>query len=815
MGINSSAVLARYGSLDATLSTLVSQPAPFSNGGVAFGDLTGDGVPDLVIPTRGGLFTFETTSGAPEPVAYPQNSSFAAVHIRAGAVPITGLSTVFGIVLDETVASPPGFEISIDESTPVAPCGDAAFLTSADELQGRALHAIEDGFVIRVPLLIATGTKLRMCLHAFSPGISQELDVPGLANGDGMEAASAGETFYANLGGATQVCPDLVFPFVDKMTGQEMTGVLPGSGTEGSCSVVTTTGTGGAFALPGLPLTAFTEETSKATGLVQSTGIVTIATITKKVTNQIISTRNWRFAIEDDLDGDGNQDVATLGTSTDIEVLTQRPPVGTVPQLDDRRIATDSAIDLITSGDYDGDGIGDIVMVTIDDDDDRTAQLSVSWGAVGPYSEPQPFSEFAEYFGLLTMPLANPSLPGLDQQDDLIVAYGGDHIASGNSDPSRLTDLFGTADRAFVSPWVNKVQTTVGNGGLSASQFANGDGAAVLIGQFPSTGSVGVVALFDAAATGSNGEQNTDLVTASRLPYSDLLLDQSSRVIGAGAGSSTASLGRTCAATPSAAGVGSSIPVGDTAFCPPDVRFVKLSDGRGDVAVALRSDEPGSDSGSDCGYVQGGSGTTLALVQLACSSLAGSDTASQMAADTLYGVTVARVLDTAADGSQRVVVDHASPASSYVWRVAVDSGGVPRFTSPTDFGGVVGTALGVDAKCLDTVSLELGTYSDGTTTFGADLELVTACRIADPSAATGYVTKIFGLYSNPDPAGPPHVHALLDLAADITLKLKTGDINGDRIPDLVYTTGALGQGSVHVHLQCDTHTTGCGETEGS
>src|SRR5512135_1533348 len=66
LGTSQGSVLARYGSIDAPLAALVSREAPFSNGQNAFGDYNGDGHIDVVLPTTGGLFAFDTASGAPE-----------------------------------------------------------------------------------------------------------------------------------------------------------------------------------------------------------------------------------------------------------------------------------------------------------------------------------------------------------------------------------------------------------------------------------------------------------------------------------------------------------------------------------------------------------------------------------------------------------------------------------------------------------------------------------------------------------------------------------------------------------------------------
>ena len=314
MGVSSSAVITRYGSTTTPLATFDTEIAPFSNGGAAFGDLNGDTVPDLVIPTLGGLFTFETTTGVPLPVAYPVTTTTGTVHLRMAPAP----AGIYGstVLLDQIGAGTAAtFALSVTDTNTVPahpPCGVTTppLIAAASDIQGRSLYPYLDGAgtnaQLRTPILIANEGLYRSApTHApFPSGVSQVIPSPPIGGGGGIKAAAtAGETFFVNLDGST-VCPDLVFPFVDVATGQEMTGVLPGSGATDACTVSTTV-LKGAFAIPGVPLTAVTLQTlGHPIGLVMSTGVYTVKLSTKAATLVTAASRVWRYAITADVNGD-------------------------------------------------------------------------------------------------------------------------------------------------------------------------------------------------------------------------------------------------------------------------------------------------------------------------------------------------------------------------------------------------------------------------------------------------------------------------------------------------------------------------------
>jgi hypothetical protein len=115
------------------------------------------------------------------------------------------------------------------------------------------------------------------------------------------------------------------------------------------------------------------------------------------------------------------------------------------------------------------------------------------------------------------------------------------------------------------------------------------------------------------------------------------------------------------------------------------------------------------------------------------------------------------------------------------------------------------------AACAGGTEVELGTLARTGTTYGAaGKELVVACSVG-PQAGGGFSTEMFGRYADPG-GGPPAYALLVDIRHDQDVSIRSGDVNGDGLTDLVIVGGTIGTSTrvVDVFLQCDLNDSACG-----
>ncbi|HUJ62569.1 MAG TPA: VCBS repeat-containing protein, partial [Kofleriaceae bacterium] len=581
LGVSSSAVTLLYGATDTPLAQGASAIAPFATGAPTLGDLDGDGRPDVVIPSTGGIAAYQTTTGTIEPVAFPTAAVPYVEHLRLAALDPTSL-----VQLDLITQNGSGgnLELSLDGNPPVPLCGTAS---GSAALHGRALHPYKDGTAVRVPVMLASGAGIAVCVQNAAVASDYILLATSFS---GDEADSDGEVFAATVTGAS--CPDLFVPFIAKTDGTEQTLLLPGTGSAGSCTFGTDPEGSdlptSVFHMSGISLASAHVYIPTATpSVITSAGIFTVATnpLTHKRTATLVTppTRSWRFALVADLDGNGADDIVTLGTAQDVEVLIQliASPTG-VPQWNDFRIPTAEAAELATTGDFDGDGVVDVAIATADPADPRAAELGVAWGGSEGYATLQPVGRFGEFDQVVTQDLVDTSVPpGFDHSEDLVVAHGGDDPTD-PSDPAELVDVFGAADRDLGAPF--DFESTFGNG----SNQTRGAGAAVLIGKFGAGGALGALALFQSSPTGKiqTSQNNAALIDLTYQPYDSFTFD-----------SARETDFQTCKT------------VGNpNTFCALDARYVTVSLGGGDLALGFRSDALPTGETSCIAYYQAAAG---------------------------------------------------------------------------------------------------------------------------------------------------------------------------------------------------------------
>lgn len=411
----------------------------------------------------------------------------------------------------------------------------------------------------------------------------------------------------------------------------------------------------------------------------------------------------------------------------------------------ERRIATAGAgVDLVP-GDFDGDGALDLAIAVADPADPRTAYVSFAFGSARAFAISGAPLAFAELNGMALAQLTDPATPPtLRGTDDLA-------LVSGTNAQGALTFVYGAPDRIPTAPWIY-----IGQFGDFSSH--PGRGLAAIVGPFGPDNAPGVLGLF--APSPSEATLPSDTLELANL---------------------TSSFGTLSAARQSWLG-----PCVANNFCPAAATFATVA--RPDGALVLGF-AVGPDS-ADCGgsYFS----TPQSIPQFA--PLACTDASGTVA---LRGVTSARVVD--GDGTTAAQIAIGTSAALTVWTVGV-AGGMPTFDMPFDLTAAIGQAIGGAVSCFDAVAIELGTERVDDIVYGAGRELAVACHV-------GAQTVVFAIFAPaPGPVGPI-VRQLFAIDDDGPIALEVGDVDGDGVDDLLYTTRTGGVAMLHVRLQCDTHAT--------
>jgi len=754
LGVSTSSVKVRHGSPTSPLADLETRSSPFATGAIAIGDYTGDGRPDVLMPVAGGLMAFETSTGTAEPVTFPVevDTAHSVIHARVAAATVAG--QVEQIRLDYKNASQATdlvVEVVDHPEIPLhsqLPCG---LTVTADRIRGRALHPYDDGgngAHILVPIVFATDddglTPPQLCVDTIG---GTGTSATGAAT---LRPALTGEAFFMPAVG----CPDLVLPVLSGANPATL--FIPHTGSAGACGVDVAGSVSMAIGVPLTPVTA-----NGATALVTSSGIYSIANPAQCKTQPsqcllTASTRTWEFASTGDFDGDGRQDFATGGQNEDVEIWMQQAAIAGKAQWLDRRLPTSGTAEILVTGDFDGDGLDDLAIASVDPVADRTAQITMAYGGpTGELDGPISAGTFVEFDSFAMAPLVDPSQPtGLDHADDLIIANGGDLDSTVDA---KLTYIYGAGSRLPSAPW--GYESTFGG-----SQSEHTAGWAAVIGRYGTNQTPGAFAAFtQSAGVQVLGGHDGVVVELTRTP--DTFVPSTDKPIDS------------CES--------------NTAFCAATAHYVSVPRDDGDLLLAFGA----ATDTSDCGAYYVATGGVPALTTIACASLAPGAAAD--AIKSITGITAATMIDGSTIAVAKLPRD--SNDSLWLWTVSV-VGGTPQLTQPIDLSAEIKKAMGLsEAHCMDATAIELGTRTVDGASYGDGREIVVSCRVP---IASGFSTWLYARFTG---ASGSLIVPLLDVGADTYTDVEAGDVDGDGLPDLVYTTGSAGAGTIHAHVQCDIH----------
>jgi hypothetical protein len=851
LAISTSSIFVRHGAATAPLASGEQLQSPFATGQSGFGDFTGDGKPDVLVPILNGIAGFETSSGTAEPFVFP-----AAIG-NPGDVFLRGAGLMAPLVarIDQSAGMLMMYrQGGLGTPTPFQPCGLVADHTM---LRGRGLHPYADAGSWRVPIELsnlAGMVGVQLCIDTVQGSGTQLQVLTGYSTGPD------GEIFLADLDGSGG-CPDLVAPLLTKTDKIETTYVDPptAGALVGNCTVDPTKGFEVRTVDPvsltsspiGIPMAAIALDTQPAAvGLITSTGIYAVDTrpvasgktsagsnmtqlvdtttdfivagvqpgdlvfthaavgvlmgkdqlavvqtvnhtslvFTQPLTTTLATglnytvdlpatpiaaaTRSWRYVEVRDLDQDGRADFVTTGTSNDVEVFMQRASTSMVPELHGTRILTDESIQLLATGDFDGDGLGDIAMVAADPSG-TTGDLSVAF-ANGPglFAAPAAIASLPGLAFVTGLNLTDPTVPaGYDQNDDLVLGYG----VVNAGDKAKLAHFYGSGSRQLSAPWVKPTTMTVAGG-------------------FPVGWAVQTADLLPGTPTAiaffGNDNADTNNTLAAVLAFDGDTFQS------------------TFAQTPFT----SCIP--DTAtFCPPDSRFTTWHRSTGDLVLMLRgSGEKFSMPPSVCGaYVQYTSMVSSDLTLASCDDLIG---AGNHYATWFWGLLTAHIVssddssallwtskpsDAAGTGALNSIVR----STGLLWKMTAS----PALTLQLAMDPQM--ELGAGTDCFELAQAELGTRTVNGVLYGdGGPEYVLACEFG-----AGLTTKLYARYAASD-GGAPYYEQVADLQQNVRVNIRAGDFDGDGLDDLAYLTYARSGIELHVQLQCDTHSTACVQAGG-
>jgi hypothetical protein len=742
-------------------SSSTEHPAPFTTGPISLGDFTGDGLPDVMFPTVGGIAAFTTTSGDAVPMTFPvEVSDPGTIHERG-----VYFDNQF-VQVDMTNGATPGFQLSSGGAGGVFPCGEL-FSTP----KGRALHPYLDVTQVRVPIMVTGAKEATMPTKSVAAGVC--IDSPGAASGSQRipigplgNTLSDGETFFVNLPGTGSLCPSLVIPLTVAGVGEAAV-IAPGSGAPGSCSVATPQILGAgqnSVVVPGIPFLAVQLATTPAAiGIVTSTGIYTVDMASKTRTAVAGSTRDWRYGVATDLDGDGLQDLAVIATTEDIEVFMQRASTTQNPKWRTVVVPTALPVQTLDVGDLDGDGVPDLAYAMLDGTDAHNGDVQVAFGdAPGAFSAPVDVATLPELDYIVVRDAQDPSLPaGFDNTDNIFVAHGGDDLTTEHAE---FTYLYGSGSRTLFAPW-------------AATTAPYTYGAGVATGNFGPGGTLGALALFLNPAAPPSSANSTKFLPSALTLNDTGTFDVTQQTLVTGCG-------------------------GSANFCAPTAKYAvwpRSTAAGGDVLIGLRTDRPAAaDVAPACGAYYTAAAATLAPI--ACSDMFVQDAFFTQHASSLTGISGVKMLEHADDSAVVAISSNNTKLaySTLVFTVNMQSTG-PQLSSGIDLSAEVKAYTNAaTVVCEDVAVLDLGTRTVDGVTYGNGKEFAVAC-FADGTNA------IFGRFAAAD-GGPPHYETLVP-SIDVAAKafLRAGDVDGDGLADLVYLAGS----SIFVHRQCDAHDTAC------
>jgi hypothetical protein len=423
-GLSKTHVVARYGDASGQLALSSQAVMPQLLGAPAIHDVNGDGAVDLTIPTQDGLLAFTGAHGTMVPYTFAL--SFAGPMTLVGLRAVKLDNRYMAVFFDQSgvlTVSTLDIIVSNAPQEPVTtPLCDGAIDAHVDPNQISAYDVTSVYgtpaimFAIEAPRANSTTRELcAMTIVETSPGTFavNEVTPPGAV-------VAGGPAVLAQLEPGAAGCPSLVL--ADRSR-------YPGSNATGKCQLgaqVAPLAIPPGIGDPGPPIGHVPLQPPIANrasdALVLLGGIAAYDTTNHVLDPLYESDVGLSMVTFGDVDGDSKLDAIVAGANaTDLDVLYRvTAPTDGFLRL---RIPTDSAIKLVMAGDFDGNGLADVLAVghvaTLDPTKDHDSVVI----AYGTRDQVLPPIEVGEFDNVVSLSLAQ-LVDSVDQTgtvDDLAV----------------------------------------------------------------------------------------------------------------------------------------------------------------------------------------------------------------------------------------------------------------------------------------------------------------------------------------------------------------------------------------------------------
>jgi len=443
LGVSRSSIVVRFGDAATPLSTFESTVTPPQTGPAAFGDLDLDGSDDLSIVTLDGLVSYtsryDRISGLEvvQTVSGPNNadaqllSLFSIGPLTVGA--FINLNGFVQLIVVDFINS------DLDLGGP--PCGRAipvSEFSTADVDVYKVHRPGEAGTNTVISLVSGTGAAKNLCVTSVQKDLNTQ--IPTVT---AVTPTNIGVPVRVTLVDVTadgDGCPSIMVPGPSQLRRWD------GATTAGYCQYTTAPitmnwpasvppGTAIVGRVPFYPEVPFSLLSPDA--IVFSTGVFAHSPGVGTWGELYRSTRAITSVGHGDLDNDGDDDGALVGSGDDIEILWRTDPIS--PFFQGYLIDTASQPRNLVIDDFDGNGRMDVGFTEPVGERER---LMVSYGTEDQPLPPLEVARFAAVQNVANIKLGSSS-DYLALTSDLVVLLGGS--------PSKLTLLFGSTQRTMLS----------------------------------------------------------------------------------------------------------------------------------------------------------------------------------------------------------------------------------------------------------------------------------------------------------------------------------------------------------------------------